>query len=109
MFFTPKRRPTSHRLLGRQRRDRRVRGEYATTLYVTGAVQVALSIALVAAGFVSFQAVQAHARDVDATVRLALPGAFFVGALVTLRSAVRNLRLAKTEKAGSREDDAGRT
>ncbi|HXV14563.1 MAG TPA: hypothetical protein VEC56_10195 [Candidatus Krumholzibacteria bacterium] len=105
MFFTPKRRPTAHRLLGRHGRDRRARREHATTLYVTGSIQVALAVALAAAGFVAFQAVQAHARDVDATTRLALPGAFVIGALVTLRSALRNLRLAKAEAARSNEGD----
>jgi hypothetical protein len=105
VFFTPKRRPTAHRLLGRHGRDRRARREYATSLYVTGGIQAALAVALAAAGIVAFQAVQTHARDVDATLRLALPGAFGLGALVTLRSALRNIRLAKEERAAADEDD----
>jgi hypothetical protein len=97
MFFTPKRRPTAHRLLGNRGRGERARREYATTLYITGAIQVALAVALVVAGGIAFQAVQAHARDVDATLRLGLPAAFVLAAAITARSAVRNLRLAKVE------------
>ncbi len=109
MFFTPKRRPTPRRLLGRRARDRRARHEYATTLTVTGTIQVALAVALVVAGIVAFQAVQAHARDVDATLRFALPGGFIVAALVTARSAIRNLRLASGERTradASSDEDA---
>lgn len=99
MFFTPKRRPTARRLLGNRGRGERARREYATTLYVTGTIQVALALALLVAGGIAFQAVEAHARDVEATLRLGLPALFVVGAAVTARSAVRNLRLAKDERA----------
>jgi len=53
------------------------------------------------AGFEAYQAVQTHARDVEATLRLALPGLFVIGGLVTARSAVRNLRLARAERAAA--------
>lgn len=96
MFFTPKRRPTAHRLLGNRGRDERARREFATSLLVTGGVQVALASALLIAGIVAFQAVQTHARDIEPSLRLALPALFVVGAAVTTRSAIRNLRLAKS-------------
>jgi hypothetical protein len=99
VFFTPKRRPTARRLLGNRARGERARREYATTLYVTGAIQVALSLALLVAGAIAFQAVQAHARDVETTLRLGLPALFIAAAAVTARSAIHNLRLAKTEGA----------
>ena len=105
VFFTPKRRPTARRLLGNRGRGERARREYATTLYVTGAIQVALSLTLLVAGAIAFRAVQAHARDVEATLRLGLPALFVVAAAVTARSAARNLRLAKVEGT-PRTDDA---
>lgn len=105
MFFTPKRRPTARRLLGNRARGERARREYATTLYVTGVVQVALSVALLMAGAIAFQAVQTHARDVDATLRLGLPALFVVAAALTGASAARNLRLAKAERAPRPDPD----
>jgi hypothetical protein len=74
-------------------------------LYVTGAVQVALSIALLVAGAIAFQAVEAHARDVDAALRLGLPALFVVAAAVTGTSAARNLRLAKAERTPRADPD----
>lgn len=106
MFFTPKRRPTARRLLGNRGRGERARREYATTLYITGAIQVALALALLVAGGIAFQAVQTHARDVDATLRLGLPAAFILAAAITARSAVRNLRLAKVESKPRTDSDA---
>lgn len=105
MFFTPKRRPTARRLLGNRGRGERARREYATALYVTGAIQVALSLALVVAGAIAYQAVQTHARDVEGRLRLGLPALFVAAAAVTARSAVRNLRLAKVESAPRTDSD----
>ncbi len=65
---------------------------------VTGIVQAALSVALLVAGLAAFRAVQAHAQDAQATVRFALPGLFCFGALVSARSAIRNLRLGMLER-----------
>ena len=100
MFFTPKRRPTAHRLLGTRSGDARARREYAMTLRITAWVQAALAVALVAAAVASHQAIQAHAGNLEPTLRLALPGAFGLGALVTLRSAWRNFGLSRAERAG---------
>ena len=104
MFFTPKRRPTAHRLLGRHSRDGRARREYAMTLRITAWVQVALAVALVGAAVASYQAIQAHAADAKPTLRLALPGAFGLAALVTVRSALRNFRLSRTERSANGAD-----
>jgi ABC-type nickel/cobalt efflux system permease component RcnA len=71
-------------------------------LYVTGIIQTALAVALLVAALAAFRAVQAHAQDVEATLRYALPGMFVFGALVTARSALRNLRMAQRERAGDR-------
>jgi ABC-type nickel/cobalt efflux system permease component RcnA len=101
VFFTPKRRSSARRLLGQQDRDRRTRREHATALLVTASIQAALAIALLVAAAVAYGAVQTHARDVDATLRLGLPGLFVVAALITTRSAVRNLRLARAERASA--------
>lgn len=101
VFFTPKRRPTAHRLLGRHARDIRVRREYALTLRITAWVQVALAMALVAAAVASYQAIQAHAAGAKATLRLALPAAFGLAALITVRSALRNFRLSRSERSAS--------
>ena len=104
MFFTPKRRPSAHRLLGRDARDQRTRREHGTALYVTGIIQTALAVALFVAAGAAFRAVQAHAQDVEATLRYALPALFVFGALVTARSAMRNLRMAKLERASDRSE-----
>jgi hypothetical protein len=101
VFFTPKRRPTAHRLLGRRSRDSR---EYAMTLRITAWVQVALAVALVGAAVASYQAIQAHAAAAKPTLRLALPGAFGLAALVTVRSALRNFRLSRTERSNAEAD-----
>src|SRR4029453_3770025 len=58
VFFTPRRRPTAHRLLGRHSRDVRARREYAMTLRVTAWVQVALAVALVAGAGAPYQAIE---------------------------------------------------
>ena len=105
MFFTPKRRPSAHRLLGHRGRETRARREHATALWVTGGIQIALAVALFVAGFVAYQAVQTHAREVEATVRLALPGLFVLGGVVTARSALRNLRLARSERADATKSE----
>ena len=104
VFFTPKRRPTAHRLLGARSRNLRARREYAMTLRVTAWVQVALAVALVGAAVASYQAIQAHAADAKPMLRLALPGAFGIAALVTLRSAARNFRLSRGERSVSEAD-----
>lgn len=104
MFFTPNRRRTPHRLLGNRGRDERARREFATSLLITGGVQVALASALLTAGIVAFQAVQAHARDVDASLRLGLPGLFVLGAAITARSAIRNLRLGRSVRPSPAEE-----
>ena len=74
------------------------------TLRITAWVQVALAVALVAAASASYQAIHAHAADAKATLRLALPGAFGLGAVVTVRSALRNFRLARAERASLHAD-----
>lgn len=74
------------------------------TLRVTAWVQIALAVALVAAAVASYQAIQAHAADAKPTLRLALPGAFGLGALVTLRSALRNFGLSRSERAARDAD-----
>ncbi len=106
VFFTPKRRPTARRLLGNRERDARSHREHAAALTVTGAIQAALAAALMVAATVAYQAVQTHARDVDATLRFALPGLFVVGALASARSAFRNLRLAREERATQSPSDS---
>ena len=74
------------------------------TLRVTAWVQVALAVALVAAAVAAYQAIQAHAADAKPTLRLALPGAFGLAALVTVRSALRNFRLSRTERSATEAD-----
>jgi hypothetical protein len=109
VFFTPRRRQSAHRLLDNRGRDERTRREHATALYVTGIIQAALAVALLVAGLAAFRAVQAHARDVQGTLRFGLPGLFVAGALVTVRSAVRNLRMARLERSPSNHDAPGTT
>jgi hypothetical protein len=76
-------------------RSENERREYATSLTVTGLVQVALALTLLAAGFFAWRAIEAHARTIESPLRLGLPLTFALGAWITLRSGIRNLRLAK--------------
>ncbi len=74
------------------------------TLRITAWVQMALAVALVAAAVASYQAIQAHAADAKPTLRLALPGAFGLAALVTVRSGLRNFRLSRAERSAGEAD-----
>jgi hypothetical protein len=105
VFFTPKRRPSAGRLLGRRERSHREHREYATSLTVTGAVQVALALSLLAAGFFAWRAIEVHARTIETPLRLGLPLTFAFGAWITLRSGIRNLRLAREVRSQPGADE----
>jgi hypothetical protein len=105
VFFTPKRRPSARRLLADRARGTRARREYANALTITGVVQAALAAALIVAAVSAYRAVQTHAPHVAATLRLALPALFALGAAASARTALANLRRAREERRAEHGSD----
>ncbi|MCK4774497.1 MAG: hypothetical protein KAT30_06915 [Candidatus Krumholzibacteria bacterium] len=92
MFINPRQVRRSSKFTSRLQTGVRQRREYAASVYSMSVIKAILVIAMVLAGIRAFQAIDAQTSAVSLPIKLAVPLVFIAGAVLVLRSCVKNLR-----------------
>jgi formate/nitrite transporter FocA (FNT family) len=91
MLIKPRRVRHSSKFTSRMQTGARQRREYAASAYSMAAIKAMLAVAMITAGIRAYQAIEAQS-SASLPLKLALPVVFIAGALLVLRSCVKNIR-----------------
>lgn len=95
MLIKPRRVRRSSKFTSRLKTGSRQRREYAASVYSMAVIQGLLVVSLLIAAVYAYRAVDAQAPETSLLMKLGLPVAFTVGALLAFRGCVRNVRAAR--------------
>jgi hypothetical protein len=95
MFIRPRQVRRSAKFTSRLQSGARQRREYAASTYSMAVIKAILAVAMVMAGIMAYQAIDAQTSNISLPAKLAVPAFFILGAILVARSCVKNIRAVR--------------
>ena len=95
MLIKPRQVRRSSKFTSKLKTGSRQRQEYAASVYSMAAIQAILAVVMIVAGIKGYEAVDVQAGHLSLPVKLALPVVFGLGAILSLRACLKNVRAVR--------------